>query len=61
MKTYSYTVNNGVQKGTYTIQAQTKNAAITIAKHAHPIGGVNVSSFRVVKETKTGGINNVSK
>ena len=53
MKKYSYTVNNGVAKGQYIINARTKAEAINNAKQKWlPFGGVNVSSFRVSKNTK---------
>ena len=49
MKKYTYTVNNGVQKGTYTVEAASKKEAIEKAKKAHPLGGVNTSSFKLAK------------
>lgn len=46
MKTYIYTVNNGIEKGTFIIEAENKKEAIEKAKKAHKLGGVNTSSFR---------------
>lgn len=50
MKTYTYSVNNGVSKGRHTVEAATKQEAILKAKMKwKPFGGVNVSSFKVKK------------
>lgn len=49
MKEYNYTVNNGIEKGTYKIEAQTKKEAIEKAKKKHKLGGVNTSSFKISK------------
>lgn len=55
MKKYIYSVNNGVCKGQYIIEARTKAEAIEKAKAKwFPFGGVNVSSFRVIKNTAKG-------
>lgn len=55
MKKYSYSVNNGIAKGCYTIEAKTKAEAIAKAKSKwFPFGGVNTSSFRVSKNTAKG-------
>lgn len=55
MKKYSYTVNNGVSKGCYTIEARTKAEAIEKAKTKwFPFGGVNTSSFKISKNTVKG-------
>ena len=54
MKKYSYTVNNGVSKGCYTIEARTKTEAIERAKTKWKFSGVNASSFKVSKNTAKG-------
>ena len=49
MKKYTYTVNNGISKGMFTIEANTKKEAIEKAQKFWHYSGVNVSSFRVKK------------
>jgi hypothetical protein len=57
MKKYSYSVNNGIAKGCYTIEARTKAEAVEKAKAKwFPFGGVNISSFKISKKRGKGAI-----
>lgn len=49
MKTYTFTCNSGLYRGTATIEANTKREAIELAKAKFPYHGVNASSFKVKK------------
>lgn len=50
MKKYTFTVNGILGTGTYIIEANNKKAAIENAKKKYPMHGVNISSFKVLKE-----------
>ena len=50
MKKYRFTFNGTFGTGTRIIEAKNKAEAIKAAKALYPFHGVNVSSFRKVKE-----------